>query len=151
MLPGSAAAQEEKPTAVGDWVYQCQTAPDGRKCILSQTVVDGESRQPVGRFTIGRDTQSGSVVFAALVPLGIDIQNGVSGVIDNRYTFDLTVVTCLPEGCIARTALDPRLMLSMKMGERMAVTFVIRGDGRKVVLPGSLLGIKKGIEATGLE
>lgn len=149
----SAAAQDDKAaTAVGDWIYQCQAKDDGKKeCILSQTVVDGASRRPVGRFTIGRDSQTNEVVFAVLVPLGIDIPRGVNGAIDNRYTFGLTVVTCLSEGCIARTRLDPRLLLAMKMGERLSVAFTIRGAARETVLPGSLAGITKGIAATGLE
>jgi invasion protein IalB len=153
----TSAAGAKPPTAMagdsfGDWVYECQAAKDGKGgCALSQTLVSGDTRKPVVKFNLGRDPQTAIIYLAALLPLGLDLPDGVYGAVDNQRQFSYSVETCLPLGCVARIEADAALISAIKRGKQLKISFRFRGASQATTLPGSLSGIAAGLAAAALE
>jgi invasion protein IalB len=136
----------------GDWVVECTALGANRTvCSLTQTLISQQTRQQVAKFTLGRNVQSNQVTLIAVVPLGIDLTQPLTGSVDNNPAFTYTIETCVAAGCVATKTVDPALMLSLKNGGKLNLNLRMRGAQQPSQLVGSLSGITAGVSAIGLE
>ena len=134
----------------GDWVYECVAVGEGREaCALNQSLVDQDSGKLLVRFSLGRDEQNDTVSLVALVPLGIDLEQGVSGGLDDQPGFAFRMRTCLTTSCIASVSVDAGMLEKMKQGTTLKIGFKMMAEPQPRVLGGSLRGITAGTKAAG--
>jgi|APCry1669189241_1035207.scaffolds.fasta_scaffold26557_2 invasion protein IalB len=136
----------------GDWVFECAAIGEGQTlCSLTQILMAKENNQAIARFSFSRDKKTNGIIFGALVPLGLDIQAGVSASFDQRPPVSMTVLTCTQAGCIANAVIDPATFEAIKSGKTLAVSIKFRGADKPAVLSGSLNGLGAGAIAAGIK
>jgi len=79
-----------------------------------------------------------TLVFFAVVPLGIAIPAGVAFKVDESKQTMMAIEQCTPVGCEAAIKLDAKLLDQFKKGQVLKVGFMIRG--KTLVVPISLKG-----------
>ena len=57
------------------------------------------------------------------LPLGLNIPNGAKLQVDDGKTTDLQIQTCEARGCYAGTTIAPELLVAMKSGKQLKVSF----------------------------
>jgi invasion protein IalB len=150
-LPGQSMAQKVGDQ-FGDWVVECAALGANQTlCSLGQTLIAAETRQQLVKFTVGRNVQNKTVTLIAMVPLGIDLTQPLTGSVDANAPFNYTIETCVARGCIATRTLDPALMLAFKNGGKLNINLRMRGAAEPTPLAGSLKGFTSGVAAIGLE
>jgi len=147
---GYAVAQDNPPKIgqqFGDWVFQCSAvAQNQTACAFVQTIVSQDGKRQLAQLQmLEQKTEPASYILTMLLPLGLDIQNGVTAKIDTTDPVAATLKTCLPRGCIATIALDKNLADALKHGKSLALDFTM-GGGKKTIT-GSLNGIAEAFNA----
>jgi len=134
----------------GDWVFECQAIADGKTdCALTQTLVNKQTNQPVIRLILARSKGDDDVDLKVLVPLGIDLEVGVSGSVDDKVPIKVVVETCVQAGCLGSAKAKGGIFDAIKGGTALNLTFTGKGAGNKVSVAGSLKGAADGIAAAG--
>ena len=106
-----AFAQDNQPKVgqkFGDWVFQCSAvAQNQTDCAFVQTIVTPDGKRQVAQLQmLEQRTAPGTYILTVVLPLGLDIQNGVTARVDQAEPVPATLKTCLPRGCIASMPLD---------------------------------------------
>jgi len=111
----------------GDWTQRCDTRPGvpGKQCFLTQTIVKTEDQRKRGLLAVtvglfGPDRKPGMVLrvplgLAVLLPPGFKLN--VPGIEPIR----IVILSCLPNGCSARTPLAPDTIEAMKKADAGSV------------------------------
>jgi len=148
LVQGQVTAQPGE--TFGDWIYECASVGDNQQsCALNQTLVDQASGNPLLKFSLSRDAQSGAVALVALVPLGIDFAAGVSGAVDEGAPFRYGLRTCVGTTCVAMVQVAPEALEQLKGGSRLRIAFTMFGEAQQRVFAGSLRGVTAGAAAAG--
>jgi invasion protein IalB len=148
--PTAARAEARVGEKFGDWTFECQAIADGKTdCALTQILVNKQTNQPVLKFMLTRGKKADDVELKALIPLGIDIQAGVSGSIDEKPTLKFVLETCVQPGCLASVKVKGALLDSMKAGKALNISFTQKSSGNKLSFSGSLKGLSDGVAAAG--
>ena len=149
-MPGAAHAGAKVGDKFGDWVFECQAIADGKTdCALTQTLINKQTNQPVIRLILARSKGGNEVELKVLVPLGIDLQVGVSGSVDDKIPLKFVLETCVQAGCLGTAKTKGGIMDAMKSGVALNLSFTGKGAGNKVSAAGSLKGLADGIAAAG--
>jgi len=150
VMPGAAHAGAKVGDKFGDWVFECQAIADGKTdCALTQTLVNKQTNQPVIRLILARSKGGDDVELKVLVPLGIDLQAGVSGSVDDKIPLKFVLETCIQAGCLGTAKTKGGILDAIKSGAALNLSFTGKGAGNKVSVAGSLKGIADGITAAG--
>ena len=138
--------------AIGDWIFNCQALSATQTvCVLQQTIVQKESKQPVMRLTLrklGKEQKLGLVV---RVPLGVYLATGIGGKVDEGKQFNLIWQSCTKQGCQAALSLDDGQKTALKSGKQLFIGFKARPDKDAVTVAASLKGVTAGLKALGVE
>ena len=151
---GPPSAQVSEPSAFsetyGKWTVRCavggtQDGGEGvRQCVMEQRFIwqDKEAGQSRPLLTVtlapaGADAGMEAVVIA---PFGLLFEPGLRLRADQLQGTRLAFQTCLPEGCIARGALDDVMMESFRAGVVLHVEAEPAAGGDAFRLEGSLSG-----------
>ena len=152
LLPFNANAESKTGDTFGDWVIECHQATpekvDTNTCVLTQTVVDKDKKLKLLKIIMGQGKDDAFIT--ALVPLGISISAGVSITLDQNKSFPLILKTCIPQGCIAATKLDSKLLKAIKSGDKISVSFTMKPAEKPIAVGGSLKGVHEGLKAINL-
>lgn len=152
LLSLPAHAETKAGDRFGDWVFECAALAEGKTaCALTQTIMSRPDNRRIVKFSLTRKDGKGATMLTALVPLGIHMPAGVSGVIDQGRAFQYTLETCLQQGCIATHAVDASFLQSLQSGQKLNVSFTRNGDKRLIEISGSLKGLAEGLKAAKLE
>ncbi len=132
---------------IGDWTFQCQalTASDTR-CSISQVVFNPQ-KKPVVRATflpLGKNKKLGLVVLA---PLGMFLGTGIAGKIDEGKQFNFILQHCGKQGCRAAIQVSDKMKSALQKGSRLALAFKMRANAKAVLVPISLKGFTKALNA----
>ena len=134
----------------GNWIFQCSAvAQNNTICTLSQTLVDGQSKKPIAKFSVGRSGPGSETRLVVLLPLGLDIASGVSGSVDKGAEFKYTLESCVPSGCIASRPVDAALLNGIRTGTALNVSFRFQGNDKAITLSGVLKSLGDGMTAAG--
>lgn len=104
----------------GDWTQRCQTQPGakGKRCFLTQTVVQTKDKKKHGilAITIGLIGPEKKPVMGLRVPLGLGVllPPGFRFNVPGTDPLQIVVQSCLPIGCIAKTPLPPKTIAAMQ-------------------------------------
>jgi invasion protein IalB len=148
--PPAEAAGKQLPRVgerIGDWTFRCQalTASETR-CSISQVAFNPQ-KKPVVRATflgIGKNKKLGLVVLA---PLGIFLGTGVAGKIDEGKQFKFVLQRCSQQGCRAAIEVSDKMRSALQKGSRLALAFKMRANANAVLVPISLKGFTKALNA----
>ena len=136
----------------GDWVFECRAVTAGKSlCFLTQTVLAQKGNRRLLKLSLGHNVEKKENELAALVPLGIHIPSGVSGTIGQDKPFALVVQTCNRQGCVATAKVDAALLKSIQAGEKLAINFSTRKEGKPIVVEATLKGLADGVKAINLK
>lgn len=107
----------------GDWTQRCNSRPGvpEKKCFLIQTVVKTKDKQKHGLLAItvgliGPDRKPGMALRVPLA-LGVLLPPGFKFIVPGIEPIRIVFQSCLPIGCIARTALLPDVIAAMKKAD----------------------------------
>ena len=132
----------------GDWVFECTAlAANKTNCVLSQTLIQNESKQRVLRIALNQPEKSKELQLVAVAPLGLYIPAGLTATIDKNTEVPLILKTCTQQGCIATANVDSKLVKSLTSGNNIEVSFSANADSKPITLNVSLMGIITGISA----
>ena len=153
VFAGAANAQTQPRSgdAFGDWKFTCRAIAESQTiCTLNQTLISEDTNQSIAQFRIVRSAaEEGALALVAVLPLGVVIPAGVRGQVDDGEVFEMPLQTCLNNGCVSRTALSTEVLDALKRGQRLNVSFNLVRNANPIVLPVSLNGLTRGLEATG--
>lgn len=149
---GSALAQDSQPKVgqkFGDWVFQCSAvAQNQTDCAFVQTIVTPDGKRQLAQLQmLEQKTVPGTYILTVVLPLGLDIQNGVTARIDQTDPVLVTLKTCLPRGCIASMPLDEVLGSALRNGNALELAFTVADGKKTATVTGSLTGIDEAFSA----
>ncbi|MGE0393090.1 MAG: invasion associated locus B family protein [Vicinamibacterales bacterium] len=112
-LPGGATAIEETH---GDWRVICVPRPDGTHCVVSQQLMDPNTRQRVVAVELAPADGDGLTGTMAL-PFGLRLATGVTVQIDGTAEGQAHAFhTCVPAGCLVPLTLDASATARLREG-----------------------------------
>ncbi|EAR50917.1 hypothetical protein OG2516_13631 [Oceanicola granulosus HTCC2516] len=157
LLPASAGAEPQVGDRFGDWSFECTAQSATRiDCGLAQLVVIAESREPIARFRItgpaepaAEDAAATPGQLSVLLPLGLDLQAGVTASTDTGTTLPLSVATCVQQGCLLTAPVTDEIVAALREGAQMNVGFALYGNGQSLEIAGSLAGLDAAFTETG--
>jgi invasion protein IalB len=149
---GSALAQDGQPKVgqkFGDWVFQCSAvAQNQTDCAFVQTIVTPDGKRQLAQLQmLEQKTVPGTYILTVVLPLGLDLQNGVTARIDQTDPVLVTLKTCLPRGCIASMPLDEVLGSALRNGNALELAFTVADGKKTATVTGSLTGIDEAFSA----
>jgi invasion protein IalB len=137
--PASAAAGDA-PSA---WETRCETPPGATtaQCAIVQSVVDDE-RPNVTLVVIALKTADHKArLLRVIAPLGVLIPTGLELKLDADDFGRMSFVRCLPNGCVAETLIDDKLLDRMSAAKTITlVLFQTPEEG--IGVPASMTGFR---------
>lgn len=150
LTPLATQAKPERGKSFGDWVVDCETAPDGKeRCFISQTQTM-QNQQQSGRLiklSIGYIGPEGKPAMVAILPLGLWLPAGAAYQIEGQAQKPLVLQRCLAEGCIASAELDEATLGQMRKAKNLSVGLKAEAAGQTIVIPVSLKGFDAGLKS----
>jgi len=148
---GLALASGDAAAATGDpaspWETRCETPPGAatEQCAVVQSVVD-DQRPNVTLVVIALKTADHkSRLLRVIAPLGALLPTGLDLKLDAEDVGRMGFVRCLPNGCVAETLIDDKLLQRMESARTM--TFVLfQTPEEGIGVPAPLAGFKDAFE-----
>ncbi|WP_127144325.1 invasion associated locus B family protein [Pelagibacterium montanilacus] len=137
-LPGGANSLNETH---GDWTVAC-VAPEGvARCAMTQTQVQGESRERVLAIELTTADGGDGVTGLLVLPFGLNLDAGITLAIDEATELDpRRFSTCLPAGCLVPIAFDGNAYARLRAGTTVMVRANANGSTPEVTFTVSLNG-----------
>ena len=136
---GAAAAGD----ATSPWETRCETPPGAasEQCAVIQSVVD-DQRPNITLVIIALKTADHkSRLLRVIAPLGALLPTGLDLKLDADDVGRMGFVRCLPNGCIAETLIDDKLLQRMESAQTM--TFVLfQTPEEGIGVPAPMAGFK---------
>jgi len=145
--------QKKIPTKkFGDWTQRCDARPGvkGQQCFLTQTIVQTKNQRKHGLLAItvglfGPDQKPGMVLRAPL-GLAILLPPGFKLNVPGIEPIRIVILSCLPNGCSAKTPLVPDTLEAMKKADSGSVEFY--NIGKQVIrVPFSFKGFTAALDS----
>ncbi len=137
-----AAAPAAAPAAsgvrrFGDFIVRCAATKSVAPCDLYEERADKNTNQRVIGFSVGYMPSANRYIMQLAVPLGIDIQKGVTVTDGKLTTPTMPYRRCDQTGCYVEAAVDKSLLdLFAKMGSSAHINVTsYNGDGAGKVYP----------------
>lgn len=141
------------------WEIECtENAEQGKMCWMKQELYlnqekDGETKA-VGKLltvTISSTGSNEKPVMLMSLPLGVNLQAGVTMQVDQDAAMQAPYEQCIKKGCIVRSALTEEILEKLKKGSNLRVSVLAIGSKKtldmKIDLTGFSNALKK-IEAS---
>jgi invasion protein IalB len=129
--------------AVSPWETRCETPPGAasEQCAVVQSVVD-EQRPNVTLVIIALKTADHkSRLLRVIAPLGALLPTGLDLKLDADDVGRMGFVRCLPNGCVAETLIDDKLLQRLESAQTMTlVLFQTPEEG--IGVPAPMAGFK---------
>ncbi len=146
-LVGGGAAAAATGDAAGAWETRCETPPGaaGEQCAVVQSVVD-DQRPNVTLVIIALKTADHkSRLLRVIAPLGALLPTGLDLKLDADDVGRMSFVRCLPNGCVAETLIDDKLLQRLESARTMTlVLFQTPEEG--IGVPAPMAGFKDAFE-----
>ena len=142
-LVGGGAMAATTGDAVGGWETRCETPPGAasEQCAVVQSVVD-DQRPNVTLVIIALKTADHkSRLLRVIAPLGALLPTGLDLKLDADDVGRMGFMRCLPNGCVAETLIDDKLLQRMESAQTMTlVLFQTPEEG--IGVPAPMAGFK---------
>lgn len=150
LLPLVAQAKPQPGKQFGDWMVECEAAPDGKqRCFLSQTQTLQQQQQSgrLIRLSIGYIGPDNKPAMVAILPLGIWLPAGAAYQVEGQPQKPLVLQRCLGEGCVAAAELDEATLGHMRKAKSLSIGIKGEAAGQTLVIPVSLTGFDAGLRS----
>lgn len=142
-----AAATPAAPPPPAPWGARCAssgrtTTPD---CVIEQRVVLSNNGQLLAGVTIRLPPDSQTPVMMIQTPYGLSLPAGLKLAIDDKPFETLPLQTCDGGGCYAGNVVSPELLVALKQGTTLSITFQDSSQ-RDIAVPVSLNGFTAAYE-----
>jgi invasion protein IalB len=117
------AAGGEAPKG-SQWVTRCDEPKDGKpaNCEAFQSLTVAKTKQRFMEVAFARPKDATETMVAIVLPLGIVVAaGGTLQAGEDTQGKQFQILTCLPEGCLARFKLDDAFMDKLKNAKTMTV------------------------------
>lgn len=113
------------PPAAPGWAVRCSSASREAplECVTEQSAVFTKTGQVVVVFVIRVPGDTRAPNAFVQLPLGLNLQSGAKFQIDEGKMIDLPIQTCENRGCYANAAITPELVMALKSGKQLKVSF----------------------------
>ncbi len=142
-LASCGAAAAATGDAVSPWQTHCETPPGAatEQCAIIQSVVD-DQRPNITLVIIALKTADHkSRLLRVIAPLGVLLPTGLDLKLDADDVGRMGFVRCLPNGCVAETIIDDKLLQRMESAQTMTlVLFQTPEEG--IGVPAPMAGFK---------
>jgi invasion protein IalB len=143
----SPTSERPAAAATGDaatvWETRCETPPGAasEQCAVVQSVVD-DQRPNITLVIIALKTADHkSRLLRVIAPLGALLPTGLDLKLDGDDVGRMGFVRCLPNGCVAETVIDDKLL--QRMGSAQTMTLVLfQTPEEGIGVPAPLAGFK---------
>lgn len=139
-LPGGAQSLNEEH---GDWTVSCRIQDAAKLCVMSQTLADGQSGQPVLSIELATpavDRAEGML----LLPFGLRLADGASLKVDGAAVgASWPFLTCISTGCLVPVVFDASQISALRGGTELIISALGAGAGDPVDLKVSLTGFAR--------
>jgi invasion protein IalB len=139
-LPGGAQSLNEEH---GDWTVSCRVEQAAKLCIMSQTLADSQSGQPVLSIELATpavDKAEGML----LLPFGLRLADGATLKVDGTVLGgNWAFVTCISTGCLVPVSFDASQVSTLRAGTELVISALGAGAGEPVDLKVSLTGFAR--------
>ncbi len=142
-LASCGAAAAATGDAASPWETRCETPPGAasEQCAVIQSVVD-DQRPNISLVIIALKTADHkSRLLRVIAPLGALLPTGLDLKLDADDVGRMGFVRCLPNGCVAETLIDDKLLQRMESAQTMTlVLFQTPEEG--IGVPAPMAGFK---------
>ena len=139
-LPGGAQSLNEEH---GDWTVSCRIQDTAKLCVMSQTLADSQSGQPVLSIELATpavDRAEGML----LLPFGLRLAAGATLKVDGiAVGTNWPFVTCIATGCLVPVTFDASQISTLRAGTELVIGALGAGAGEPVDLKVSLAGFAR--------
>jgi len=146
-LASAGVASAATNAAGGVWETRCETPPGAasQQCAIIQSVVD-EQRPNINLVIIALKTADHkSRLLRVIAPLGALLPTGLDLKLDADDIGRMSFVRCLPNGCVAETLIDDKLLQRLEGAQTMTlVLFQTPEEG--IGVPAPMTGFKDAFE-----
>jgi len=131
----------------GAWETRCETPPGAanEQCAIIQSVVD-DQRPNITLVIIALKTADHKGrLLRVIAPLGALLPTGLDLKLDSDDVGRMSFVRCLPNGCVAETLIDDKLLQKLEAAQTMTlVMFQTPEEG--IGVPATMAGFKTAFE-----
>jgi invasion protein IalB len=146
--PGQNKGPDMTTETYGDWIMRCQTAAEGKRCEVSQSIVLQGQPNPIAQIAVGREKKSDPMRLVVQLPTNITFEGGVKTLLANGDSaLDLSFKRCFPIGCFADAPLNDAVLSKLKAQTEPGSMKFKDGVEREISLPLSMRGFGTAVEA----
>lgn len=124
----SQTTQTAKNDAQQNWAYACETAgqPPAKQCRIVQnlTVAKGDKQQRLLTVIVREQAKAKNHALLLALPHGLFLPAGVEIRVDDSKPAKLVVQTSDAQGAYAGVEISDELLVALKKGDQMAVSFM---------------------------
>lgn len=139
-LPGGAQSLNEEH---GDWTVSCRMEETQKLCVMSQTLADAESGQPVLSIELATpaiDRAEGML----LLPFGLRLADGTTLKVDgNAVGGSWPFLTCVATGCLVPVTFDASQISALRAGTELIISGYGANGAESIDLKVSLSGFSR--------
>jgi len=142
-LASAGAAAAATGVGASPWEARCETPPGAasEQCAVIQSVVDDE-RPNITLVIIALNTADHkNRLLRVIAPLGVLLPTGLDLKLDSDDVGRMSFARCLPNGCVAETLIDDKLLQRLESAQTMTlVLFQTPEEG--IGVPAPMAGFK---------
>lgn len=139
-LPGGARSLNEEH---GDWTVSCRMEAEEKLCVMSQTLADAQSGQPVLSVELATpaiDRAEGML----LLPFGLRLAEGTTLSVDGTALGgNRPFLTCIATGCLVPVSFDASQISALRAGASLVISAFGLAGGDPIELKVSLGGFSR--------
>ena len=123
--PPQAEAAPANAAAAPGWNARCASASRDAplECSIEQTAVLTKTGQLIVLINIRVASDTHAPVALIQLPLGLSLPAGAKLGVDDGKTSELQIQTCEARGCYANAPISPDMLVAMKSGKQLKVSF----------------------------
>jgi len=121
----SATAPPADATPQPGWAARCSSASRAAplECAIEQTAVLSKTGQLVVLINIRVPSDTHAPVALVQLPLGLNLPGGAKLQVDEGKIIDAPIQTCEARGCYASLPVSPDLLVALRSGKQLKVSF----------------------------
>jgi invasion protein IalB len=139
--PGPANLVAEKKSPETNWSARCVNNPEGQivDCRVTQNIALTKTGQRLLAVVVRIPRDTGAPAMTLNLPHGLFLPAGTTLQIDKATPKELVIDTCDSKGCYASLDVDNELLMILKKGSTLTVTFQNLAK-QPIVVPVTLVG-----------
>lgn len=137
--PANLVAEKKSPET--NWSARCMSNPEGQitDCRVTQNIALTKTGHRLLAVVVRIPRDTGAPAMTLNLPHGLFLPAGTQLQVDKTAPKEIVIETCDAKGCYASLDVDPELLMSLKKGSTLTVTFQNLAK-QPIVVPVTLVG-----------